>query len=195
MTLFKNNFRLPLSGIGILMSLCFVPGALAAETSAGWRSTYDVVMLWVNFGILIFLIFKILRTPMKDFFRGRRMEMEKELKRAEEADKDVAARIRAAINALDESGVRFEKVKERIVRQGEEKKEQIIKDARAQGQLMIEDARQKMVGQLRSARNRFKSELIDSAIALALEELPGKFTEEDNQKYITLFMEKAASDS
>ncbi len=40
--------------------------AMAAEASGDWRSTYDTVMMWINFGILAFVIVKFGREPMKD---------------------------------------------------------------------------------------------------------------------------------
>ena len=49
------------------------------------------------------------------------------------------------------------------------------------------------VSRIVEARHMLKMELVDSAIALALERLPGKITEEDNRKFIDAFISSASS--
>ena len=57
----------------------------------------------------------------------------------------------------------------------------------------MEDAKRRVEGQILQAKQRFKSELIESAIDLALERIPQEITEEDNQKYIDQFLASTAA--
>ena len=46
--------------------------ALSAETSGGWRPLYDEILLWFNFGILVFIFIRYGKTPLMNFLRGRK---------------------------------------------------------------------------------------------------------------------------
>ena len=185
---------------GLLFFFALVTGfpgvseALAANVKGGWRPTYDLVMLWVNFGILVFLLVKLLRKPLKEFFRNRKEETEREIRRAEQEKKKALEKVQEAQKLLEESSVRFEKIKARIVRQGEVKKEQIIESAKVQSKAMIADSRKKIGHQIVTAKKKFKAEMIDEAMVLVMEKLPVEITKEDNQKYVDLLMDKISSE-
>jgi F-type H+-transporting ATPase subunit b len=136
--------------------------ALAAETTKNWRATFDLVMRWVNFVIIVFVLVKF----------GEKIE---------EANK-----------LLKNSIARFEKIKKRIVEDGEKKKLQIIEDARQESMLLLTGTRQKIENQIVEARNLIRSELIESAIALAEQRLPEEITAVDEQNLIDHFMESTA---
>ena len=55
----------------LLVMLATAPEALGAETSVNWRPTYDIVMRWLNFGILIVLFFRYARKPLVAFLNGQ----------------------------------------------------------------------------------------------------------------------------
>lgn len=172
--------------IGVLISGSV---ALASEegeekASGGWRTTYNEIMLWLNFGILAFVIIKFGRAPIMNFLRGRKDELAREIKQVEDEKEKVSAKISDTLNILNESEVRFAELKQKIVDQGEKRKQEIIEDARRQSQIMIEATRQKLDTRILQAKSRFKAELVDEAITLATEKLPGFMTEEDNQRFV-----------
>ena len=57
----------------ILLSLHLlaIPAFAAGETG-GWRSTYDEIMRWLNFGIFVLVIVKFARIPLANFLKGRK---------------------------------------------------------------------------------------------------------------------------
>jgi len=57
---------------------------------------------------------------------------------------------------------------------------------------MLMSAKQKMDSRILEARQVLKGELVDRAIALAMDLLPEKITEEDNQKFIDAFISSAS---
>ena len=71
------------------------PDALATETTNDWRSTFDLVMRWVNFVIIAFVLVKFGRKPIKDFFSNRREKIDQQIKKYEQ-QKEAAAIIKAA---------------------------------------------------------------------------------------------------
>ena len=59
--------------IAIVLSLHFLGhDVLAAEKSSSWRPMYDLVLRWINFGIIVFVVIKYAKTPIVNFLRGQK---------------------------------------------------------------------------------------------------------------------------
>ena len=97
------------------------------------------------------------------------------------------------LKLLEDSGARFNTLKERIVSQGEKNKQKIIEAARQESKVLLESAKQKIDNHIMEARSKFRTELIDSAIALAMQRLPAEITAEDNQKWVDNFLSSAGT--
>jgi F-type H+-transporting ATPase subunit b len=166
--------------------------ALAAETTDDWRSTFDLVMRWLNFAIIAFVLVKFGRKPIKDFFSNRREEIDHQIKKFEQQKEAAEEKIEEANKALKNSITRFENVKKRIIEDGEKRKQQIIEDARQESMILLAGTRQRIENQIVEARNLIRSELIESAIALAEKRLPEEITAVDEQKLLYHFMESTS---
>ena len=164
--------------------------AFAAEKASSWRPIYDLILRWINFGIIVFLVVKYGKTPIMNFLRGQKEKLAREIKRLEDKKEGIAANIEKTHKTIDESEVRFAEIKERIVRQGEKKKDAIIQTAQKQSKMMLEDGKRRIDTYFIQAKNKFKAEMIDRAIDLAMERFPKDITDEDNEKltieYLTL---------
>ena len=164
--------------------------AFAAEKASSWRPIYDLILRWINFGIIVFLLVKYAKTPLMNFLRGQKEKLAREIKRLENKKQGISANIEETLKTIDESEVRFAELKERIVRQGEKKKEVIIQTAQKQSKMMLEDAKRRIDTYFIQAKNKFRAEMIDKTIDLAMERLPNEITAEDNEKltieYLTL---------
>jgi F-type H+-transporting ATPase subunit b len=184
----------------VLISCCIITGllslhvfghdAFAAEKASSWRPTYDLILRWINFGIIVFLVVKYGKTPIMNFLRGQKEKLAREVKRLEDKKQGISANIEETLKTIDESEVRFAEIKERIVRQWEKKKEDIIQTAQNQSKTMLEDAKRRIDTHFIQAKNKFRAEMIDKAIDLAMERFPKEITTEDNEKltieYLTL---------
>jgi F-type H+-transporting ATPase subunit b len=177
------------------MSLHFLGfEALASESSGGWRPIYDEVLLWFNFGIIVFVFIKYGKTPLMNFFHGRKEEIAQEIERIEENKKQATDKVTEINKMVDESEARFAKIKDRIVEQGERKKADIIEFAQNQSKIMLEDAKRRVDTHFLQAKNEFRAELIDSAMDMALKQLPGEITPEDNEKFTRVFLESTSTE-
>jgi F-type H+-transporting ATPase subunit b len=183
------------AGLIILTALFFLSAGavevLAAEAGGGWRPTYDIIMKWVNFGILAFVFFKFVRQPLKNFLSNKKNEISLQIKNLEDEKDRLHQRVREAETELEENVLRLEELKERIVQTGERRKLEIIEDARQESRMLMESAKQKIEGRIIQARNRLKAEMVDTAAEMALEKLPALVTEDDNQKLLEQFMAHA----
>jgi hypothetical protein len=80
------------TGAVCVMILClgFFVGGLpeaAYAADAPWRPTYDMAMRWVNFIILVAVIVKYGKEPIKDFLKLQKSEVVSEISQLE-AEKD-----------------------------------------------------------------------------------------------------------
>ncbi|MEJ2657617.1 MAG: ATP synthase F0 subunit B [Desulfobacterales bacterium] len=144
-------------------------------------------LLW----IIAFVIVKYGKTPIMNFLRGQKDKLAQEINRLEAEKEAVDGKIKETMKAVDESEIRFSELKDRIVQQGEKKKAEIIETAQNHSKIMIEDAKRRIDTHFLQAKNKFRSELIDKAIDMALERLPGQITPEDNEKFTRQFLEDA----
>ena len=167
--------------------------ASAANNSDDWRPVFDLVMRWLNFGIIVFILVKYARTPIKDFLLSRREEVAREIEMVEEKKEAANKKIQDAARMLDESEVRFARVKERIIKEGETKKQKLIEDAQQESKILLESTMKKIESQLLGAKRAFKSELVDTAISLAMKRLPDEITSEDNQNFTNQFLASAST--
>ncbi len=179
-----------ISVLTALMVCC--PDALAAETTKDWRPLFDLIMRWLNFAIIAFVLVKFGRKPIKDFLANRSEEIAYHIKKYEQQKEAAAEKVKEATKILNDSTDRFEQVKQRIIKDGETRKQQIIEKAQQESRMLLEGTQRKIQNQIVEARNLIRSELIDSAIALAEKRLPDEITSADEQKLIEHYMEMTA---
>ncbi len=192
----KRNKKIVLFGcyfIFVLIAL-FLTGtdALAAEKTQNWRPAFDMVMRWLNFGIIAFLLLKFAKTPIKDFLLSRKEEIDRKIKKYEQQKEVIEEKIEETTKMFKDSMARFEEIKKRIVEDGEKKKNKIIEAAQQESRILLEGTKQKIKNQILEASNTIRSEIIESAIALAEKRLPDEITAVDEQKLIDHFMESTA---
>jgi len=176
------------------LALCFVwtlallglsaSGVVAAENGSSWRGTYDMVMMWLNFGILVFVAVKFGKAPIMNFLKGRKVEVELQIQGIEDEKREMQAKIDENLKLLDESSVRLAQLKDKVAEQGQQRKEEIIESARRQSQNMMEEAKKRIDTHILHAHDTFRAELIDAAIALAMKRLPEEVTQEDNSRLV-----------
>ncbi len=168
-----------------------VPEALSADSGESWRTTYDLVMRWVNFLILVAIIVKFGRRPLKNFLSGRKEEIAYEMRRLEEEKTALFNQVEEMRRQVEESEARFEQIKDRIIEQGRNRKQAIIDDANRESQVLMDSTKNLIDNRLRSAKQKLRAEIIDLAIDKAIRRLPSEVTEEDHRKLVEKFIERA----
>lgn len=170
--------------------VCFGPASIAAagETGANWRPTYDLIMMYVNFGILAFALYKILKKPLTDFIRSRQSMLADEIEKVEKSKQAVNAELKVATEQLEQSAARLETIKERIAAQGENEKKRLVDEANLQSRILIENARRRIDSRFSQARAQFREELLNAAFGLVFERLPKEIGEEDNKRFYDQFL-------
>ncbi|MFH1981155.1 MAG: ATP synthase F0 subunit B [Pseudomonadota bacterium] len=183
----KTAIRTALLSAFVLLAGLAGP-CLAAGASAPWRGTYDTVMMWINFVILVAVLVKVLRKPLGEFLDNQRVALTKEIdqltKQKEQAEADISA-FREKMDARKE---RFDAIHQNIVDSGEKERQELIADAHQQAGILIESAHQRIANQLRKADKALRAELIDAAMATATAQLPSRITSENTRNWIDRFI-------
>jgi len=177
-------------GAGAVLVALLLSGAdaVAAENAENWRTTYDLVMRWVNFAIIAILMVKFAKTPIKNFLSDRKGQIEKKIKSYEEQKEAIQKNVAESQKTLTHSQARFDKIRQTIIEGGKKRKQEIIEDAQRESQMLLEATRHKIEHQIREARDTIRAEMIESAIALAEKKLPAEITAADQQKLTDLFL-------
>lgn len=178
---------------GVFTCLHLFGGEALAEDGGGdWRKSYDLVMLWVNFGILAFVVVKFGKNPLMSFLRMQRDEVAAEISDLENEKALVTESINEARKTLAESDARFAELKEMIIRMGEKRRQDLIDGAEQESQFMMSMAEQKVGGYILAAKKTFKEKLIDASVNLAMSRLPDQINEEDNQRMVNQYLSTVA---
>ncbi|MDI6795736.1 MAG: ATP synthase F0 subunit B [Desulfatibacillaceae bacterium] len=162
-----------------------------ASDAAGWRGTYDVVMLWINFCILVFLLVKFLRKPLMGFLGEQRKLVEDQLEKLEkrrlgviqemaELNEKIAARDKWIIELVEQTRL-----------QAEQERKQIVDDARAESTMLMENAKIRIQARILETKLQLREELLELAMDIAINEIPRIITSQDQDRLLGFYMENA----
>lgn len=165
--------------------------AWAAEGEASWRAGYDLTMMWVNFAILAFLLVKYVRTPLLNLLKGEAEKAAAGLTQAQADKERVARQAEDTLQALENARERMRGIQEKILAEGARQRQRIIDSAEHESRLLLERTRRKIDAQIAAAHLRLRGELVDQAVALALDRLPAEITAEEKLRLVDRFIREA----
>ena len=182
-----------LAAVCLALTLVVVQTADAAEPLPPWRKLWDTVMLFVNFGILVFLFIRYARKPLMDYLRGIRERIENELGA-------VRHRLDQTRSARDEEAAKLEtidehirEIQENIMEIARREKENIIEQGRQQAEKILKDAENYATYKTLSARKALREQMVDLAITMAEDRLARRMTEDDNRRLVEHFIRDLAT--
>lgn len=173
--------------------LLLAAGAACADEgeAAGWRQTYDLVMMWVNFAILAFFIVKYGRAPLRRFLEDESRRTAEAIHKAEESKARMERELAQAEAAAAAGRERLTAVRARIIADGERRRTEAIEAARRESELLLTRARQAAAHEFAAAAARLRSELVEEAVQAALGRLPAEMRPEDHARLLERFIASA----
>lgn len=183
--------RIPLISMGAILILLWMATSVGAAETAAWRPTYDLVMRWVNFLILVIIIVKYARKPLGDFIAGKQREVQSDVEALEQKKADAVALKKEAEKEIAASDRKFNEIKRNIIAQGEKRKKQIIQDANREVEMLFKSVQARIEGDIEQSKRRVKSDMVDRALDLAMQRLPEMMTAQDNQQLVDQFIAEA----
>ena len=166
--------------------------ALAADPAGSWRQTYDTVMMWVNFIILVTLLVKFLRQPLRNFLNKQRDAVKDTLDRLEAEKCRIDEDIRSLQGDLEDRKQKAADLHQRIVAQGEDERRDIIETARQEAERRLAKAHQLIEAHHREACQVLRNEMVDIAIHLAMQEFSKHMTPAIEQTLTDRFLKTVA---
>jgi F-type H+-transporting ATPase subunit b len=188
----SRKVQWPLLAVGFFV-LCMADPAWAGDAAKQWRPVYDLVMRWINFVILAFLIVRYGGPPLVKFLRNQKNDIQKQIDQVQQEKDAMMANVQQARSALQQSALRHDEIKAKIIEMGEHKKQEIIEESKEQSRLMLESARHRIDYQIHQAHEKLRLELLDMAMAAALEKLPEEITPDDDRKLIDKYLATAVA--
>ena len=161
--------------------------AFASEGASEGRKLWNSIMLWVNFGIMVFFFLKFGKKPLMNFLHGESEKIEKDLDEVNSQLQKARSHMDAEAERLEKIDGRLKEIRENILSIGQREKAKIIEKAKNTANQMIEDAKKESQYQFIIAKKGLGEEMLDIAISLVVERLKTGMSAMDNEKIIDRF--------
>jgi F-type H+-transporting ATPase subunit b len=185
----KKGLRVSFLVLGVLGLISLIgTDAFAAEKTSAGRKLYDTIMLFVNFGILVFLFIKYAKKPLVNFLQGESSKVAEDLDSVEEQLKKAKSALNAEEEKFSGTEERIQMIRADIIELGRREKEKIIENAQQTADQMIEDTKRKSEFKLDMAKKTLGNEVMDIAVSVAREKIQKGITPEDDEALINQFL-------
>ena len=178
------KLRLATALVALLVAL---PAQASEENSSGLSE-----LLWpvVNLIILIAVVVHFARKPMRDYFAGRRSEIQSELKGAADQLAEAETTYAKWQRRLIDLEAELEEIRTMSRQRAEAERDKILSDARAAAERIRRDAAVAVEMELRRAREELRVEATQLAIELATERLEREVTDADRDRLLDEFIDR-----
>jgi F-type H+-transporting ATPase subunit b len=167
--------------------------AMADSGPSSGRKIWDNVMLWVNFGILVFLFLKFARKPLMDFLHSTRKKISEDLDKVKEALSGAKTIRDEEIEKTKDLESLLEDLRKSILDMGAREKEEIIRQGQAAAEKMIQEAKEYAARSVSLAKKKLSDDMVDRAITIAEKGLKEALSKEDHDMLIDQFVEDLSS--
>ena len=175
-------------GFMACMALMVPDPAAASEGSGSSRKIWDTVMLWINFGILVFFFMKYGRKPLMDVIRSARKKISNEVDDITGKLDNAKSRVSEESDKLKNAEIHIQELREAILEMGKKDKEKIILQGNMAAEKMVRDAKSFAEYRMALARKALSDEMVDMAITIAQERLTKGITETDHDNLVNQFI-------
>ena len=147
----------------------------------------------LNFSLLMFLLVKFGRKPIREFLGGRRAEMERAINEAAQAKAAAEAKLKEYNDRLGQLDSEMAKLKADLTASAEEDKKRIVAEAEETARRMKIETEALIDQHAKALSAQVRRELVDGAIATAERLLREKITSADQQQLADAFRREVGS--
>ena len=194
MRIIRGNKKLCFLVVSVLV-VAIVGGlalsALAAEEHEGtsdFKKTWMKVWEILNFLILAFLMFKLLKDPVKKFFHDRAQLFEQQIEDAEGASVEAEREFKELEKRFELLDQEIQQLRQVITGHGERERDKIIADAKLTAEHMLEKARLESDMMVRNAKMQLRHQIINEAVARAEESLRRTIEKDDQERLVNEYL-------
>jgi F-type H+-transporting ATPase subunit b len=163
-----------------------VPSAALANEGGGGLISLDksLVIQAINFGLLLFILIKLLYKPLLTKMNERTEAIRSSLEEAKAARAD-AERERAEHAAkLQASLAEAQSIRATALKEAAEEQRRLVEGARAEAARLVEAARNEMAQDVRRARQELRQEVADLATSVAERLIRKSLRDEDHRRIV-----------
>jgi F-type H+-transporting ATPase subunit b len=170
----RSRSLLTASGRAVLLVLG--PSLAWASEAAGEATRspgFDLLMKFVNFGILAGILFYFLRKPVSQSLADRQQAIRNELEEARKAKQDAEAKyqeVKQRLAALEEE---IRKIGEDFRAEGARQRERIVDDGRQAAESVRQQAQAAGSNEVKRAVDELRSQAADLALHLTIQRIEG----------------------
>ena len=162
----------------ILISFTLTGPLLAAEEGhGGWGET---VGRWINLLILFGGITYLVREPARQFFSNRKAELQKQIRRAEEARQQAEAKLAEAEERMKQLDSELDAIRWQAREEAEREKERIREQAEEEVKRILSVARREIRNLGQSVRQDLKDYAAEIAVQMAGDRLRDRMDSESD---------------
>jgi len=155
---------------------------------------FTMVMQWLNFGVLLLVLYAFAWDPLLEFLDQRRQSIQDEIDEAEQ-DREKAQELR---QKREKELAEIKQERADIIEQGrreaEQEREQIRERAREEADRIVEGARERMDEEVRQARSELQTEVVDLASDIAERVVERELTREDHDRIFEDMIEEFSAE-
>lgn len=175
------------------MVLVFPDIAAAEEGSGSGRKIWDTVMLWVNFGILVFFFMKYARKPLMNVLKSARSRILKDIDEVNGNLDHAKSLVDEESEKLKDTDTYVQELRQAILELGEKDKENIIQEGKLTAEKMVQSAEAYAEYRLAMARKALANEMVDIAVGMAEERIMKSITDQDHDNLMNQFITSLAA--
>ena len=174
--------------VTLLPALAIASGGEGAE--GGGKAIYDLAMRVLNFAILVGVLLYFLRKPAVEAIRNSIESVHKMINEAETVRKEAEARMKEAEDRLAGVDKEIEELITHAREEAEVEKARTLSEAEAAVEKLKREAIVAIEQELKKSQDILTREAALAAVALAEKIISEKVTPEDQQNFVTEYLEK-----
>ncbi|MFU8855397.1 MAG: ATP synthase F0 subunit B [Deferrisomatales bacterium] len=158
----------------------------AAAEGTGRPPLYDLTMKFVNFGILVGLLYYFLRKPITQALAQRRDSIKKELEEALQARDAAEARYQEYKARVADLQAEIRTIHADFQAEGERQRGRLVADAEKAAESIRRQVESAAAHELKRATDELRTEVATLSVQLAEQLLAKAYTAEDQKKAVEL---------
>jgi F-type H+-transporting ATPase subunit b len=180
----------------LVLAFLFVLGfALPVLASEGGHGSYwkDYLFQIVNFAILLAILIKFIRPPLKGYLEKRHNQVKEELERAKELSEAAEKAYQEAQKRLENLDKEITAIREQMQKEVEQEKKKLMEEAEKKAELMRAQAEQALNEEINQIKKRLKEEISIEALEMAEKLIQKTMTSEDQKRLVNLYIQRLGS--
>ncbi len=166
--------------IPILVALALTGPLLAAAEGHGGWGWGETIGRWINLLILFGGLTYFLKEPARQFFRNRKAELQKQIRRAEEARKAAEAKLAEAEERMQQLDAQLDAIRRQAQEEAGREKKRIREQAEEETKRIIAAARREIHNLGQSVRQDLKDYAAEIVVKIARDRLRNRMDSESD---------------